>query len=81
MPTGKVSTPYYFVDVVTGIIDIFFWNLISKKFIAALGTLAEAPYRLAHTIRALEVRNITATWTIHNKKNGMRVGRLELPRP
>ena len=50
MPTGKVSTPYYFVDVVAGIVDIFFWNLVSKKLIAALGTLAEAPYRLAHTV-------------------------------
>ena len=50
MPAGKVSTPYYFVDIVTGIVDIFFWNFVSKKLIVALRTLAEAPYRLAHTI-------------------------------
>jgi hypothetical protein len=50
MPTGEVSTPYYFVNVVAGIIDIFFGNLVSKKLIAALRALAEAPYRLAHTI-------------------------------
>jgi len=50
MPTGKVSTPYYFVDVVAGIVDIFFRNLISKKLIIAVRALAEAPYRLAHTI-------------------------------
>ena len=68
MPTDKVSTPYYFVDVVAGIVDVFFWNLVGEKLITALWTLAEAPYRLAHTIRTLEVRNITATRTIHDKK-------------
>ena len=50
MPTGKVSTPYYFVDVVTGIVDIFFWNLVSEELIVALRTFTEAPYRLTHTI-------------------------------
>jgi hypothetical protein len=50
MPTGKVSTPYYFVDVVAGIVYIFFWNFVSEKLIAALRTFAKAPYRLAHTV-------------------------------
>lgn len=50
MPTDKVSTPYYLVDVVTGIVDIFFWNFVGEKLITALWTLAEAPYRLTHTI-------------------------------
>ena len=50
MPAGKVSTPYHLVDVFTGIVDILFGNLVSKKLIAALRALAEAPYRLAHTI-------------------------------
>jgi len=50
MPTGKMSTPYHLVDVFTGIVDILFGNLVSKKLIAALWTFAETLYRLAHTI-------------------------------
>ena len=80
MPTGKMSTPYYFVDVVTGIVEFLFRNLVSKKLVAALRTFAKTFYCLAHTIRTLQVGNITATWTIHSKKNGMRVARLELAR-